>query len=145
MPNQRPKLRSIQPHPAVVQGKQFFVLQDPLQLAESAVVIPQAIAPLLFYCDGTRTLAELRSALMIRAGIQVSMEDLQRVIEQLDEALLLENERSAAAQDRALDAFRAAPFRPPSLAGHGYPNEQSELQSLLDGYLEALPTDRPAE
>jgi len=116
-----------------------LLLQDPLQLAERAVFIPQAIAPLLFFCDGTRNLNELRASLMVRAGIRLSLEDLEYILAQLDEALLLDNERSAAAFQVATEAYRAAPFRLPR---GGYPAEPKVLRALLDSYIQALPDGR---
>ncbi len=139
MSDSRPKIRPLSPQPARVQGRPVLLLQDPLQLADKAVFIPQALAPVLAYCDGTRTLRELRASLMIRAGIQLSIGDLERIVGQFDEALLLENDRSAAAQQAALDDYRAAPFRPARLAGSGYPDHPEALGELLDDYIEALP------
>jgi AmmeMemoRadiSam system protein B len=55
----------------------------------------------------------------------------------LDEALLLDNDRFAQALERALTAYRQAPFRPPALAGRSYPADPDALRQLLDGYLEA--------
>jgi AmmeMemoRadiSam system protein B len=49
---------------------------------------------------------------------------------------MLENDHSAQAYAEALRAYRTAPFRPPSLAGSGYPSELTELRSYLDDYLE---------
>ena len=141
MQNHHPKLRPIHPQPAVARGQPILLLQDPLQLAETAVFIPQSLAPLLAFCDGTRNLDELRASLMIRAGIRISAADLEFVISRLDEALLLENARSSAALEKALEAYRAAPSRPPSMAGNGYPAEPDALCALLDGYLNALPPD----
>jgi AmmeMemoRadiSam system protein B len=73
---------------------------------------------------------------MIRAGIALSVQDLYRIFVQLDEALLLDNERSAAALQAAVKDFRSAPFRAPSLAGEGYPDDPAELRTLFDGYLD---------
>jgi AmmeMemoRadiSam system protein B len=75
---------------------------------------------------------------MIRAGITLSIGELEHIFEQLDEALILENERSAAALKAAADAYRAAPFRPSALAGTGYPSEREALREYLDGYLDDL-------
>ncbi|HEY8741892.1 MAG TPA: AmmeMemoRadiSam system protein B [Chloroflexota bacterium] len=43
--------------------------------------------------------------------------------------------RSAAAYHAALAAYRAAPFRPPALAGRVYPAEREALAAQLDGWL----------
>ena len=139
-----PKLRPIHPQPAVAQGQPILLLQDPLQLAETAVFMPQVLAPVLAFCDGTRNLNELRATLIIRAGISLSVGELEYIVARLDQALLLENDRSAAALWAAVESFRALPFRPPTLAGNGYPAEPKPLCVMLDGYLAALPDGRPS-
>jgi AmmeMemoRadiSam system protein B len=114
------------------------VLQDPLELAEKTVILPRELAPILVFCDGTRDLSELRAALIVRARLMISMGELKEIVQQLDEALLLENERSAEAVQAVKDAYRTASFRPASLAGKGYPAEPDDLQAMLDGYLEGV-------
>lgn len=135
----RPKFRSVRPQLATARGQQVLVLQDPLNLAGKVVFIPPALAPMLALCDGSRNLSELRASLMIRAGISLSMGDLERIVAQLDDALLFENERSASAAEEAAEAFRSAPFRPPTLAGKGYPAEPNLFRALMDDYLDGLP------
>jgi len=131
-----PKLRPIEVHPFVDQGRPVLVLRDPLALSDKVLIVPQTLAPLLALCDGTRDVAGLHAALLVRAGLRVSPEIIQRVIDQLDDALLLDNDRIARAQAEVLQAYREAPFRPPILAGASYPAEPAALHHLFDDYLE---------
>jgi AmmeMemoRadiSam system protein B len=139
----RPKFRPVHPQLATARGQRVLVLQDPLNLAGKAVFIPPALAPMLALCDGSRNLSELRASLMIRAGISLSMGDLERIVAQLDDALLFENERSASAVQEATEAYRSAPFRPPTLVGRGYPAEPNLFRAMMDDYLDGLPRERP--
>ncbi len=127
----RPKLRQIQPQWAQQNGRPVLVLRDPLALSDKVLAMPQALAPLLALCDGTRDESALRAALEIRAGVRVPPDVLATILRQLDEALLLENERSAEALRAALEAYRAAPFRPPASAGSGYPADAAALREML--------------
>lgn len=139
----RPKFRSIHPQAVTLRGKPVILLQDPLRLSDQMVFIPQGLAPILALSDGSRNLNELRASLMIRAGISTSLDDLEHVFRQLDEALLLDNRRSAAAVQAAVSSFRAAPYRPSNLAGRGYPADPEALKAMLDSYLDDLaPADR---
>jgi AmmeMemoRadiSam system protein B len=74
----------------------------------------------------------------VRAGLRVAPEIIQRVIDQLDEALLLQNDHFAQAYAETLRTYRTASFRPPALAGPSYPAEPDALRGLLDGYLEGI-------
>jgi len=147
-PSIRPKIRPVQTQPMVRNGQAGLVLMDPLRLSGRVIFVPQALAPVLALADGTRDLNELRAALMIRAGVRVSPAVLETLFAQLDEALLLDNDRFAAARQAALEEYRAAPFRPPSMAGRSYPADPEELARLLQSYLDATlvsVSDEPAD
>lgn len=130
-----PKLRSVEIRPLVDQGRPIFVLRDPLALNDKVVIVPQALGPLLALMDGSRDLGGLHASLLVRAGLRVAPEVIQHVVDQLDDALLLENERFAQAYLQTLDNYRAAAFRPPHLAGPGYPADPAGLRQWLDHYL----------
>jgi AmmeMemoRadiSam system protein B len=133
-----PKLRSVEVRPFADRGRPAFLLRDPLALSDKVAVLPQALGPLLVLMDGSRDVSELHAALLVRAALQLSPEVIQHVIDQLDDALLLENDRSAQAYAETLRAYRTAPFRPPSLAGAGYPPDVAGLRGFLDDYLANL-------
>jgi AmmeMemoRadiSam system protein B len=133
-----PKLRPIEVRLVEDRGRPALLLRDPLVLSDKVAVLPQVLAPLLALMDGSRDVAGLHAALLIRAGLRVSPEIIQHVIDQLDDALLLENDRSAQAYAETLSAYRTAPFRSPSLAGSGYPADATQLRGLLDDYVAKL-------
>jgi AmmeMemoRadiSam system protein B len=142
---ENPKFRPINPQPASAQGQPILVLQDPLQLSDRVAYLPRALAPMLALCDGSRTVNEIQASLMIRAGLSISLTDLNGILDQLDQVLLLENRRSAAAIEVAVEAYRAAPFRAPSLAGAGYPADPDETRQFLDHFLEENGSNEPAQ
>jgi AmmeMemoRadiSam system protein B len=130
-----PKLRPVEVRSFVDQGRPVFVLRDPLALSDKVTIVPQVLGPLLALLDGSRDVAGLHASLLVRAGLRVAPEIIQRVIDQLDEALLLQNDHFAQAYAETLRTYRMASFRPPALAGPSYPAEPDALRSLLDGYL----------
>lgn len=130
-----PKLRPIEVRPFVDQGRPVLILRDPLALSDKMAVLPQVLGPLLALLDGSRDVGGLHAALLVRAGLRVAPEIIQHVVDQLDEALLLEGDRFEQAYAEALHTYRDAPFRRPSLAGAGYPAEPAALRRLLDNYL----------
>jgi AmmeMemoRadiSam system protein B len=133
-----PKLRSVEVHPFEDRGRPAFLLRDPLALSDKVAILPQALGPLLVLMDGSRDVSELHAALLVRAALQLSPEVIQHVVDQLDDAYLLENDRSAQAYAETLRAYRTAPYRPPSLAGAGYPPDAAGLRGLFDDYLANL-------
>jgi AmmeMemoRadiSam system protein B len=130
-----PKLRDLEVNLVNQSGQQGILLRDPLLLSGQAIFLPMALAPLLELCDGTRDAEGLRASLAVRAGVQIGVATLEQVIGQLDEALLLENDRFAQAYTHALSDFRTATYRPPVLAGHGYPSQPDALEATLRSYM----------
>ena len=88
-----PKVRPIQIVPMVHQGQRALMLRDPLHLTERVLVVSQKLGPALGLMDGTRSVDELRASLMIRAGLRLTNGEMSQLVDQLDKALLLHNER----------------------------------------------------
>lgn len=132
-----PKLRAIDVRPFVQDGQVYLLLRDPLGLSDRMVSIPRQLGPLLALCDGTRDSAALRAALAVRFGLRVGSDVIERLLEALDEALLLENERFSRACAEALSAYRLSPYRSPASAGLSYPADAAELRQMLQSYLDA--------
>ncbi|HEU4327463.1 MAG TPA: AmmeMemoRadiSam system protein B [Roseiflexaceae bacterium] len=132
----RPRLRAVDVRQTQHNGQPCLVLRDPLQLAEGALIVSQQVGPLLALCDGTRDRAELRAELRQRYGLLIDADLLDGLLRALDEALLLDNGRFAAARAEAVAAYRRAPHRPLSFADQIYPADPHELRRMLDGYLD---------
>lgn len=130
-----PKLRPVQTQWIDNGGQPALLLQDRLALGPHAVAVPRPLAPLLALCDGTRDAAGIRAAMELWTGVAIDTATVEAALAQLDTALLLDNERFAAAYRRSLDSYRTSPFRPPALAGTSYPADQSGLAAQLEGYL----------
>lgn len=131
-----PKLRSLDIRPYQHQGHHYVLLRDPTLLSARTLLIPQPLALLLAFCDGTRDAGGLAAAFHETSGIRAPLALVEELIAALDEAVMLENERAAQARLAALAAFRDAPYRPPTLAGLSYPADEKALWGLLQDYLE---------
>lgn len=140
-----PRLRPIHTIPMMHQGQPALMLRDPLRLTDRVLVVSQQIGPVLALMDGTRDLDGLRASLIVRAGMQTTNDELQQIIDQLDRALLLHNERFLQACDAALMTYRQAPYRAPSSADASYPSDPDELAVMLDDYLDGIPETTPFE
>ncbi|RME81659.1 MAG: AmmeMemoRadiSam system protein B [Caldilineae bacterium] len=136
-----PRLRPVDSQIVNHNGQPAIMLRDPLQLSDQVVVVPRPLAPLLALCDGTRDLSALRAGLAVRTGIVLSPEDMVHIINQLDQAFLLDNERFAEAKAGLLHSFRSTPFRPPALAGSSYPADPDHLRRYLQSFVEDLEID----
>ncbi|MBM4431591.1 MAG: AmmeMemoRadiSam system protein B [Chloroflexi bacterium] len=141
--NLHPKLRAVDVRPFVHERRPSILLRDPLQLTDKTLILPQALGPALALCDGTRDLSGIAAAFLIRAGVRVAPGTLEQLVQALDDALLLDNERFAQARAQALLAYHQAPFRPPIGAGQSYSADPAELRQFLQGYLETAADVQP--
>jgi MEMO1 family protein len=139
------RLRGLDIRACMQDGRPSYLLRDPLQISDKTLIVPQALAPLLILCDGSRDIHALRAALETRFGLQISMKKLEEFIAILDEAMLLDNEHFQDSRKQVLEAYRRAPFRPLALAGASYPAEPDVLRAELDNYMEKAPSVSPAE
>lgn len=139
-----PKLRLLEPQLVDYQGQRMIYLHDSLGIARDGALIPQPLAHLLSLCDGTRDLTGLRSGLLLQTGNTLPEQVILQIVEQLDDALLLEN---GAYQDAAADMarrFREARHRPPSHAGPVYPGDAAGLKRVMDEYCSETPASEAA-
>jgi MEMO1 family protein len=131
-----PKLRAVDARPYVQNGQSYYLLRDPLSLAQGTLLVPQALGPILMLCDGTMADSQaMEAALTIRYGVSLSAAEIDDLLVALDNALLLENERTQAALARQLEAYRRQPFRPPVLAGLSYSDDRDLLAQQLNRYI----------
>ena len=141
----RPKLRLLEPQLVDYQGQQMIYLHDSLGIAKDGALIPQPLAPLLSLCDGTRDVTGLRSGLLMRTGDTLPAHIIVQILQQLDDALLIEN---GAYQDAAAEVvlrYRAARHRPPSHAGPVYPVDVAGLTQLIDNYCAETPVEQGSD
>lgn len=142
----RPKLREIEAHPIVHQGQAMLLLRDPLRLSSSTLAIPRQLAPLLGLMDGTREEEALEAALRVRTGVRLAPGLLESLLLDLDQALLLDNDRFAEGKASALRDYREASARQMTLGGASFPMDPDTATAHLQRYLEDLgPTDEPAQ
>jgi hypothetical protein len=131
-----PKLRpTLDLRPIHQNGQRLLLMRDPSHISDAMLGFPQALAPVLLLCNGQWDVESIAIILAEQFHIRFEPGVLEEVIETLDQALFLDNARFAQAKQEALEAYRAAPFRPPALAGASYPADPDELRQLLDAYL----------
>lgn len=136
-----PKLRLLEPQLVDYQGQRMIYLHDSLGIARDGALIPQPLAPLLSLCDGTRDVSGLRSGLLMRTGNTLPEHVIEQILEQLDEALLLENGAYQYAAAEVVRQYREARHRPPSHAGPVYPGDSAGLSRAIADYCEETPVE----
>ncbi len=138
-PDYCPKLRSIDVFPFEWEGKEVFLLRDPLGYSQGTVIIPRFLGPLLAALDGKHTLRDLQALACRLLGRLVMLEELQDLLQTLDQHYFLENTRFEDLKNRLHEEFLQQPVRPASHAGKSYPKNPEEIRSFLSSILNNWP------
>ncbi len=131
-----PRLRPLDVRPIVHEGQHYILLRDPQQLSEHQLLVPQPLAAVLAFCDGEHDVPGMVAAFQQHYGIALPEESVDELLDALDGAVMLDNDRAAAAHAAARTEFRSEPYREPALAGPSYPADEKSLWRLLQDYLE---------
>jgi len=143
--NDIPRLRAdLEIIPTSSGGKTALVIRDHLGLVRDPVLIQSDGLVLLGLIDGKRSLRDIQVALIRqRGGMMVTLESVGRLMEELDDAFLLQSERYLRERERVFDEYRRLEIRAASLAGRSYPGRAGDLGLYLDSILR--PDKFPAE
>jgi len=133
----RPKLRSLEIRPVGSEegGDEYWMLRDREGLSEPRYV-PIEFGPLLSLLDGTRDAHAIARDYTRRYQEELPPNMVQELIDQLDEALLLDSPRFAQHQRDAMAAWNDSPSRPAAFAGLSYPDDPDALHEFFNGLFE---------
>lgn len=129
----RPRMRflDVLPYP---HDEPRFLLRDPLQISEEALVISAAGLCLLPLLDGRHTLAEIRDELRRQTGRDVPLKLIEDLAAKFDEACFFDNERFRKRRLELERDFFSLRQRVPWHAGKSYPAEPFQLQETLNSF-----------
>lgn len=107
-------MRPLEIAPVRSQGQELLMIRDPLGLIEGAAFM--APDPLLMVflqlADGKTTVGEMAQKLTMMSGQIIPAGIFDKMVQQLDEALLLQSERFRNALQKKYDDWMASPTRP---------------------------------
>ncbi|HUS63632.1 MAG TPA: AmmeMemoRadiSam system protein B, partial [Kofleriaceae bacterium] len=130
----RPRLRPLEAFPLHENGQRLLGLRDPSGLSEAVARLPPAAVAVIQLCDGETTRDEICAEFVRRYQSPLTREVLDKLLDQLDQALLLDSERFRMHSASVFAEFARSPVRPAHLAGKSYPGDPAELGRMLDGF-----------
>jgi len=130
---QKPVLRSdIQPVTTLVNGRRMIAFHDPYQLTDKKIAIDMHLLPLLQLLDGRHDLRDIQMGLMKRQdGRIVYLSEIESLIEQLDQACILNSESFQRKMYRLRAEFISSENRLPVHAGKSYMSEPEALSRFI--------------
>ena len=144
---ERPKLRPLSGRRIEHQGQSFVALEDSLGLISGPVLIPlEGFLHVVRHFDGKTSLAEIQSRLHRETGQSIAMGELDKLVAQLDWAMVLEGPKFATYRE----TYALAEVRPAALAGRSYPADPAALRAELGRFFahpkgSGPPADRPPD
>jgi AmmeMemoRadiSam system protein B len=137
-----PQLRPIQAAPVPGSGGRQFEVRDASGISPVGVRVPANVMFILSLFDGRHSLRDVQVAYTRRFGDLLMTDQLRRLVDQLDQALLLEGDRFQQAWAAIKADFAAQPVRAASHAGTAYDADPERLAAALDAVLAPV-ADQP--
>ncbi len=131
-----PKLVGIEAFPIERDGQRYICVKDHLQLSDKMLVIPPAAFYILSLLDGKHCLSDIQTEFKAQVGADLGREDLKGILNQLDNAHLLENDNYKAYKDEKTREFLDSDLRPSSHAGLSYPDKPDDLSAWFRDFLQ---------
>jgi len=128
---ERPRLRPLNVQRHEQQGNAYALLTDPQGAFEHGVLVPlDVFLEMVRFFDGSATLPELQGRFLRQTGRFIALEELERLVADLDRAMVLDGPTfEAFHQD-----YRQSRSRPAALAGRSYAGTERALRSQLSRF-----------
>jgi hypothetical protein len=136
---ENPKIRWIDAHPFMNEGREMVVISDAEGIMENSLVVSKDILFILSLMDGSRSLRDIQADYMRTFGQLLYIERLEEIIEAMDKNYLLLNENYRSHCATLKTEYEKNPVRCPALAGRSYPANRMDLLMALDEMFRAIP------
>lgn len=123
-----PKLNPIEAFPVEHEGRDLICLRDPYGISERVLYVSPETLYILGMFDGEHTVESIREEIMSKFGQPVDTKDIEKLIEQMDEALFLDSDKYEDYKSSLESGFLESDVRPSSHAGLSYPKDPEELK-----------------
>ena len=138
-----PKLNPIEAFPVEHEGEELICLRDPRNIGDKILFVSPETLYLLGMFDGEHSVSDIQSDVLDKFGEHINSEDIEKLINQLDEALFLDSEKFGDFKTRLEAGFKDSGTRPASHAGLSYPDDVSELNGWITDFFKNAEESKP--
>lgn len=133
-----PRLRVLDAYPVQIDGETRVCVRDPENIQEEVLLMSPAAFVLASMLDGENDITDLQAMWARNFNGQIlPSEDVKRLVDELDQKLLLYTERYEKKKKAIEKDFTERGSRPAYLANRSYPAAPEELRKMLDGFFTA--------
>lgn len=133
--NEYPIARPIEAVPFDTEGRRMVSLSDPQRLNDTSLIVSLSTYFLITLMDGRRNVSQICDEFLKQFNQPVLREDVSNLISQLDDALFLDNARYKERKAAVRAGFLAEKTRTTLFAGKSYPDDEKQLNGLIDNWL----------
>ena len=109
-----------------------LMLRDGEGVTSDVAVVPAPLIPVVVRLDGRHTARDIARELAPPGEVDTLAAQIEQVVQELDQALFLDNARYRTERARLEGEFARSATRPASHAGSAYHAEASELKKFLE-------------
>jgi MEMO1 family protein len=136
-----PKLRPIEAFPVETSGQQAICIRDPLNYVDNPLLVPHNVFFIISLFDGNHSILDIQAKYTRQYGDMLFSDNVQKIIQELDKNLFLENNRSRDFIQKIKDDFRYSTVRKAVHAGTAYESDKERLREQIDKFF--VSTDGP--
>ena len=140
----RPRLRYVEAFPVDYQGQKLVCLRDPQNLSGKILFVSSEALFIISQFDGKHSIIDIQETFMRQFGDLIFRDEIDGLINQLDEALMLDSENYRNFKTNLEEEFKNSAVRKPSHAGLSYPHEADEVKKWLNDLFERADLSHPA-
>ena len=125
------------------EGQHKVFLRDPEHLCPESIIVPIPLFLVMSLLDGKNDGTAIQNVLKENSGGQViPLEQIDRIVQDIDQHYLLDNERSAQKRRQLEEDYEQVLTRPASHANQAYPGDPAQLTGMLEGFFRAVSSGR---
>ena len=129
-----PKLNNIEAFPIEYRGQKLICLRDPRNPSGKTLFVPYQTLFIIKHFDGNHSILDIQKMYMEQFRQILFRDDVERLINQFDDALLIQSERYFNYKNKIEEEFNNSLFRDSSHAGLSYPSQKPELRDWLSKF-----------
>ena len=129
--------------PAEHNGRDMILIRDTEGLSNKTLIMPAETIVLLQFFNGSNTIRDIQSKLLKISGELINEAEIIDFVRQIDEANLLENEKTQEMRRKIYEEFRKSSVREAIHKGLSYPENILELTSFMSRFLKKEETNLP--
>ncbi len=134
-----PRLRNVEIFPLKDEGgRQLICFRDPLRFTKDPLLLPYHSLLIISLLDGKHSLRDIQAEYMRKHGELIYLDAIEKVVKELNDHLLLDNEQFQEYRIKIEENFHRSPLRSAAHAGMSYEADPEKLRRQLEEFFISL-------